>query len=107
MDGEGMCVECLLLPPFPAEAVRVSCRRFGVAWKAYGCTGDADVPLYDVLFVPLYIFLGVCTIRGACWNCCGADWKASADDGRACNIVMVLEDCIGRGSTSAIGSAVV
>jgi hypothetical protein len=31
-----------------ADAVRISCRRFGVDWNAYGCTG-ADVPLYEWL----------------------------------------------------------
>lgn len=39
--------------------------------------------------------------------CCEEPWNASEDEGRECNMVMVLEDCIGGGSTSAIGSAVV
>ena len=30
VDGDGMCVECLI-PPFGAEDSRTSCRRFGVA----------------------------------------------------------------------------
>ena len=29
---------------FGAEPVRASCRKFGVEWNAYGCTG-ADAPL--------------------------------------------------------------
>ena len=46
---------CLWLPIGPCEAdeaetVLISCRRFGVDWNAYGCTG-AEAPLY-VLFCP-------------------------------------------------------
>lgn len=48
-----------------------------------------------------------CPRRGDCEYCCDEPWNASEDEGRECNIVMVLEDCIGGGSTSAIGSAVV
>lgn len=46
-------------------------------------------------------------MRGDCGYCCDEPWNASEDEGRECNMAMVLEDCIGGGSTSAIGSAVV
>lgn len=64
------------------------------------------MPLYE-LFCPLYMLLGACPRRGDCGYCCGGLWNASAEDGRECSIEMVLEDCIGGGNTSAIGSAVV
>ena len=74
----------------------------GVAWNAYGCTGAAWL-LYAVLFDPLYMLLGACPRRGDC--CCGP-WKASAEEGRECSIVIVLEDVMGSGSTSAMDPVV-
>lgn len=53
------------------------------------------------------MLLGVCPSRGDCGYCCDWDWKVSAEDGRECSIVIVLEDCMGGGRTSAIGSGVV
>lgn len=56
VDVDGVCAGCLLPPtppcavPLGAELVRVSCRRCGVDWNAYGCTGGADVPRYELLF---------------------------------------------------------
>lgn len=46
-------------------------------------------------------------MRGEVGYCCEEPWNASEDEGRECNMVMVLEDWIGGDSTSAIGSAVV
>lgn len=83
--------------------MRESCRRCGVDWNAYGCTGEA-APLYE-LPEPLYMLL--LDDWPSLGDCCWEFWNASAEDGREWSIVIVLEDCIKGGSTSAIGSAVV
>ncbi len=57
--------------------------------------------LYAALFVPLYMLLGAWPRRG---DCCGGPWKASEEEGRDCSIVTVLEDVMGRVSTSAMES---
>lgn len=64
------------------------------------------MPLYPV-FWPLYMLRVCCPMRGDVEYCWEEPWNASEDEGRECNMVMVLEDCIGGGSTSAMGSAVV
>ena len=86
-----------------AEIVRDSCLRCGVDWNAYGCTGEGALLYAAVLFDPLYMLLGAWPRRG---DCCGGPWKASEEEGRECSIVMVLEDVMGSGSTSAMGLSV-
>jgi hypothetical protein len=61
----GRCTLRRFCPPFGAETVRDSCRKFGVAWNAYGCTGAAWF-LYAVLLDPLYMLLGAWPRRGDC-----------------------------------------
>ena len=46
-------------------------------------------------------------MRGACGYCCDEPLNASEDEGRECNMVMVLVGVIGGDSTSAIGSGAV
>jgi hypothetical protein len=47
------------------------------------------------------MLLGAWPRRG---DCCWGPWKASEEEGRECSIVIVLEDCMGSGSTSAMDS---
>lgn len=47
------------------------------------------------------MLLGAWPRRG---DCCVGPWKASAEEGRECSIVTVLELCMGSDSTSAMGS---
>jgi len=95
----GRCTLSRFCPPFGAEIVLDSCLRCGVDWNAYGCTGAAEL-LNVVLFEPLYMLLGAWPRRG---DCCGGFWNVSEEEGRECSIVIVLEDCMGSGSTSAMG----
>lgn len=48
-----------------AEIVRVSERNWGVAWNAYGCTGEAVTPRYPGAWL-LNMLLGVCPVRCGC-----------------------------------------
>ena len=64
------------------------------------------MPLYPV-FCALYMLLEDCAMRGACGYCWDEALNASEDEGRECNMEMVLVGVIGGDSTSAIGSAVV